>query len=135
MTKVFMDAGYIIALEALDDQHHRAASTHWREFSRLQPTLLTTSYVLTEVVAFFNNRRRSAKAVEIGSRILGSPSVHFIHVDRELFESGWEYFQRHEHKQYPLTDCISFVLMDQQGIREALTFNLHFEEAGYRRMP
>jgi predicted nucleic acid-binding protein len=47
---VFVDTGYLIALDASDDQHHRAARAHWNKFSAALPPLVTTSYVFDEVV-------------------------------------------------------------------------------------
>jgi predicted nucleic acid-binding protein len=38
-------------------------------------------------------------------------------------------------KRYSLTDCISFVFMEQRAIREAPAFNRHFEQAGFAAMP
>lgn len=135
MMPVFLDTGYLIALEAADDQHHADAQQHWRKFSLSLPTLITTSYVLDEVVTFFNSRNHHSKAVEIGTRLLSSPSVEFIHVDESLFMEGWEYFKQHADKAYSLTDCISFVLMHKCGIHTALAFDRHFRQAGFERLP
>ena len=88
MTSVFLDTSYVIALEAADDQHYEEASRHWQGLTASLPSLVTTSYVLDEVVTFFNSRNRHAKAVEVGSRLLSSPSVKFVHVDEALFYEG-----------------------------------------------
>ena len=37
----------------------------------------------------------------------------------------------HTDKEWSLTDCISFVVMRNRGIRRALTADAHFEQAGY----
>jgi predicted nucleic acid-binding protein len=66
MKPLFLDSGYIIALEAADDQNHQFALEHWQSFRENIPHLVTTTYVFDEVVTFFNNRDRHEKAVEIG---------------------------------------------------------------------
>ncbi len=135
MTPVFFDTGYIIALEAADDQYHQKALDHWQGIRSALPRLVTTSYVLDEVVTFFNSRNQHKKAVEIGSQLLYSPSVHFVHVDDALFHAAWQYFENHEDKNYSLTDCISFVLMKRLGMRQAFTFDNHFVQAGFEKAP
>lgn len=69
MRTLFIDAGYLIALEASDDQNHKAASQHWRKLLKSSSSLVTTSYVFDEVVTFFNTRNRHEKAVELGSNL------------------------------------------------------------------
>jgi predicted nucleic acid-binding protein len=85
MTPLFLDTGYAVALETADDQNHKAASKHWQNLSKSLPPLITTSYVFDEVVTFFNSRNQHAKAVEVGNRILRSPTVQFVHIDEALF--------------------------------------------------
>lgn len=137
MTSCFLDTGYLIALEASDDQHHEAATQHWREkvVASPPPLIVTTSYVFDEVVTFFNRRGRHAKAVEIGQRLEASALVEIVHVTRELFQAGWLLFQERSDKRYSLTDCISFVVMERRRIENALVFDRHFEQAGFRLLP
>ena len=135
MTAVFVDTGYLIALEAADDQHHDAAVQHWRGLTTQLPPLVTTSYIFDEVVTFFNSRNQHAKASEIGNRLLRSPTVQLVHVDEALFFDAWRYFTQHADKSYSLTDCISFVTMDRFGIRTALAFDHHFIQAGFDKLP
>jgi predicted nucleic acid-binding protein len=97
--------------------------------------LVTTSFVLDEVVTFFTSRGRHAKAIDLGRRLLSSPSVQLAHVDEELLRAALEYLERRPDKRFSLTDCISFVLMNRLGIQQALAFDAHFEQAGFTRIP
>jgi predicted nucleic acid-binding protein len=135
VTSVFVDTGYLIALEAVDDQHHNAALQHWRGLTTQLPPLVTTSYVFDEAVTFVNSRNQHGKASEIGNRLLLSPTVQLVHVDEALFFDAWQYFTQHADKSYSLTDCISFVVMERFGIRTALAFDQHFVQAGFEKLP
>lgn len=135
MKRYFLDTGYLIALEAVDDQYHDVAFQHWTKLLLSPFRVLTTTYVIDEVVTYFNSRQHHAKAVEIGNRLLHSPSVTCLHVDEELFYRAWAYFQDHRDKRYSLTDCVSFVVMKQEDIQIALTFDKHFLQAGFRCLP
>ena len=104
----FIDTGYFISLEASDDKNHVSAKNHWQNFIRSRPSLVTTSFVFDEVVTFFNSRNRHVKAVEIGTRLLKSPSVQLVQVDEALFREGWEYLKQHSDKLYSLTDTFHF---------------------------
>ena len=132
---IFLDTGFLIALESKGDTHHRKAHDFWREFARRPESLVTTTYVFDEVVTFFNNRDFHAKAVEIGERLLTSHLVTLVDVDDQIFKEGWAQFQRHSDKRYSLTDCISFVVMRKHGIKRALAFDRHFTQAGFERLP
>ncbi len=135
MAVAFLDTSYLLALEIVDDQNHRVATRHWQGITRSLPQLVTTSFILDETVTFFNSRGYHAKAVEVGNNLLNSPSIQFVHVDAALLFEGWSYFQRHDDKDYSLTDCISFVLMRKLGVTTAFTFDRHFEQAGFLREP
>ena len=135
MNAVFVDTGYLLALEIANDQHHQAATRHWQGVVTALPRLVTTSYVFDEVVTFFNSRGAHAKAVQVGNNLLQSPSVPLIHIDTALFYEGWTYFQRHHDKDYSRTDCISFLVMQKLGVRTAFAFDRHFVQAGFTKEP
>ena len=135
MKSFFLDTGYVIALELSSDQNHRTAFRHWRSASKSLRLLVTTSYVFDEIVTFFNSRGHHAKAVEIGERLLSSPSVRLVHVGEDLFSEGWDYFRKHKDKSYSLTDCISFLVMEEFGIDTAFTFDKHFVQSGFKKLP
>lgn len=135
MKSVFLDTGYLLALELSNDQNHRAALKHWRSVAKSLPLLVSTSYVFDEVVTFFNSRGHHAKAVEVGNRLLSSPSVQLVQVDEDLFREGWQYLQKHKDKEYSLTDCISFIVMRNFGIDTAFAFDKHFVQAGLKKAP
>jgi uncharacterized protein len=132
---VFLDTSYLLALELAHDQNHVAALAHWRGVAQLLPPLVTTTYIFDETVTFFNSRGYHSKAIQIGNNLLHSPSLQLIHVDEALFYAGWQFFERHQDKQYSLTDCISFILMQQLVIDTVYTFDHHFTQAGFTQVP
>lgn len=97
--------------------------------------MVTSSFVLDETLTWFSRRGLQAKSVEIGNRLMNSPSIQIIHVDEEIFRAAFEYLARRNDKRYSFTDCVSFVLMNRLGIREALAFDGHFAQAGFARLP
>jgi predicted nucleic acid-binding protein len=66
---------------------------------------------------------------------MSSSSVQLIHVGEKSFDQSWEYFKKHPDKLYSLADCISFVTMEEMGIEAALTFDRHFIQAGFKKLP
>lgn len=135
MRRLFLYTSFLIALEAADDQHHAAALSHWNSLSTSLPTLVTTSYVFDEVVTFFNSRNRHAKAMEIGSLLLESPSVKVVHIDEALFHDAWRCLVQQADKSYSFTDCTSFVVMRRLRLRTALSFDKHFIQTGFEQQP
>lgn len=135
MNQAFLDTGYLIALESVNDQYHKRAKNHWQEYLQTNPLLITSTYVFDEIITFFNSRNHHSKAVNIGKSLILSSSIELIYVDEKLFKAGWKYFRQYQDKRYSFTDCISFLLMEENGIQKALTFDQHFEQAGFRILP
>ncbi|MEM6430078.1 MAG: PIN domain-containing protein [Deinococcota bacterium] len=135
MTSIFLDSSYILALEFVRDQHHHVAREHWQTLATTAPNIITTSYIFDEVVTFLNRRGFHARAKIVGHNLLSSSAVNLIHVGPELFYEGWQYFQHYDDKLYSLTDCISFVVMNQYGVTQVLSFDQHFAQAGFTPLP
>ena len=61
-------------------------------------------------------------------------STRVIPLDRALFQAGLDLYETRLDKDWGLTDCISFVVMQREGIVEAFTSDKHFEQAGFTRL-
>jgi predicted nucleic acid-binding protein len=57
-----------------------------------------------------------------------------VHVDTALWERGWALFVARPDKDWGLTDCISFVVMQDRRIMQAFTSDHHFVQAGFKRL-
>jgi len=63
------------------------------------------------------------------------PLTEILAADHNLFERGADLYARRQDKSWILTDCISFVVLTERGLTEALTGEHHFEQAGFRALP
>ena len=130
-----LDTSYILALEIKNESDHQQVLESWAILAKSKPVLVTTTYIFDETVTFFNSRNLHNKAVEVGNRILSSPDIELVEIDKNLFNRGWQYFQTHQDKSYSLTDCLSFIVIKKREIVTDLTLDHHFLQAGFQILP
>ena len=93
--------------------------------------VVTTAWVLTELAdAMCAPAKRGLSALLL-RRLRLSKTVRIIGADDALFWRGLEFYERRSDKEWSLTDCISFVVMSEEGLTEALTADRHFQQAGF----
>lgn len=117
--------------------HHAAESFQHRAVVAFDsaPRRLTNNYVLAEVVALAQARGLPRLPVlEFLADLVASPEVETVWVDRELHELAMRLLRDRPDKSYSLCDAVSFVLMTDRGIHDALTTDRHFEQEGFRRL-
>jgi uncharacterized protein len=125
---IFADTFYFVALLNRLDAHHARAT----ELSRsLRSPLLTTTWVLVETADALAHPSMRAKAGAFIRRLHASRAISVTPVLEEHFDAGLSLYVAREDKGWSLTDCISFVVMQREGITEALTEDRHFEQAGF----
>jgi predicted nucleic acid-binding protein len=96
---------------------------------------LTHSYIISEYVALANARRLPRQFVlDFVVDLLDNPDIETIWVDEQLHRAAVELLTLRQDKTYSLCDLVSFVLMQQRGITEALTTDRHFEQEGFTRL-
>ena len=135
MNKVFADtSGWASFFIKTDPSHAKAFElmTLWQQQNR---HVVTTNYVLSELVALFTRSRvLRTRALDSIETIRSNPLVEIIHVDLSLDAAAWELLENRLDKVWSLVDAASFVVMKNRGITEALTTDHHFEQAGFTRL-
>ena len=128
---IFADTFYFIALINDQDRAHETA----RALSgNLESSLTTTEWVLTEVADAFAATRVRFQTAKLIERIYSRPDVTVVPASSSLFRRGLELYLTRPDKEWSLTDCISFVVMEDEGISDALTGDKHFEQAGFNAL-
>ena len=110
------------------DAVHREAVVLSRSLRRRR---VTTTWVLTEAGDAMSVGTNRAAFLEFLEFVRESPLVTIVPASEELFQRGVELFAQRPDKKWTLTDCISFVAIQDEGITEALTEDHHFEQAGF----
>ncbi len=98
--------------------------------------VVTTNYVLLELVALFTSPLRLPRKQQIETidTIKSASWVEIVHIDRALHEEAWALLKERQDKHWSLVDCASFVVMKHHNMFDALTTDPHFEQAGYVRL-
>jgi predicted nucleic acid-binding protein len=134
---VFWDTAAFVALGNADDNLHESAVALSRQLADEKARILTTDAVLTEVVNTFSRVAFRSMARQIISAFRESTlsgAAQSIQVDSLLWQRGWQLFLERPDKDWSLTDCISFLVMNDHQVRRAFTSDQHFEQAGYARL-
>ena len=96
------------------------------------PRMVTTCAVLLEVMDALSSPPGRTQAVQFWRQAEADPALVILPLDDDLLARSLGFFEQHRDKAWSLTDCISFVVMRDRGIVEALTGDRHFEQAGFR---
>jgi predicted nucleic acid-binding protein len=135
MTGVFVDTGALAALGHRQDQHHVEARQALEALGRRKRPLLTSTYVLDELYTLLRFRWDHRTAVAYGERLARSRWLRVLDVTDGTRLAAWQIFVRYDDQAFSFTDCTSFALMHELGLRDAFAFERHFEAAGFARLP
>lgn len=128
MNLVFADSYYFFALlNRNEPQHHMA-----REFAEaFRGEIVSTAWILTELGDGLAKPSWRPAFVSLYDELLHNPRVRVVGYSDELLSAGVDLYRQRLDKSWSLTDCVSFCVMRQHGIREALTGDQDFEQAGF----
>lgn len=129
MKRIFVDSGFVIALVNQRDSHHQQALALADRVENYP--LLITDVVLLEIGNGLV-RRYKQQAIKIIEYYLTADEVEVINLNPQLFEKALNLYKGCQDKEWGIVDCISFVVMKEAGIEQALTFDKHFRQAGFQ---
>ena len=131
MNEVFADAHFYIALLNPKDAFHAAAL---RAAGQIRRRIVTTLWVLLEVGDALSAPALRRRTHALLTRIASDPNTMLIVDAHPWYERGLALYGSRDDKDWSLTDCISFDVMNARGITDALTGDHHFEQAGFRAL-
>ena len=131
MRVVFADTGYWVALlNPHDDLHGKALNLS----KAVQPAhIVTTEMVLVEVLNDFSDRGEYFRqtAVNLIQSLYQHPNTTVILQTSVQFQAALMLYEQRPDKEWSQTDCVSFKVMEEHIISEALAYDKHFVQAGY----
>ena len=131
---VFLDTSFAIALSSVTDQNHLRAVELANQIEANRTRLVTTQAVLLEIGNALSKQRHRAAAIQLLESLETDPSVETVLLTNSLYRSAFNLFKQREDKEWGLVDCISFIVMQNRGITDALTADTHFQQAGFRAL-
>jgi predicted nucleic acid-binding protein len=132
--EVFLDAAYAIALSVSNDQHHEQAMALRADLKLAPKRLVTTRAVLLEIGNALAKRRYRVAAIQLLESLERDPNVEIIPMSEDLYVRAIQLYRDRLDKDWGITDCVSFVVMQDRGLTSALTTDEHFQQAGFRAL-
>jgi predicted nucleic acid-binding protein len=133
MDKIFADTSGWANFFVRSEPYYEQAMTKMRQWHDKKARLVTSNYVLTELVALMTSPLRIPRnqQIKVIETIKSADWVEVIHIDPSLDDEAWQLLKNRPDKLWSLVDCSSIVVMQHMGITEAFTADHHFEQAGF----
>lgn len=128
MNRLFADTYGLLAFLNPHDEHH-AAAAHF--LTAAPEPIVTTTWVLAELGNFLARRPSRKLFAPFVENLKRESDVTVVPADDESFDRGLELYASRADKDWSLIDCISFVVMKQNGVTDVITADHHFEQAGF----
>lgn len=128
MTRRFADTSLFVAFLNPADEHHAEALEH---MAHSPARIVTALWVLIELGNYVAGSQRRQRFVPFFRDLTREPRVRVVRPGEALTERALKLYDERADKEWSLTDCLSFVVMKEERIREALTTDYHFEQAGF----
>ncbi len=135
MNEVFVDTSGWANAFVKTEPYYAEASTLITQRKQQNRRVVTTNYVLSELIPLFVRMGVPRASGLNYIAILRSVGwVEIVHIDESLDEKAWQLLANRLDKEWSLVDAASFVVMKERGMTEALATDHHFEQAGFVRL-
>jgi len=131
MKAIFIDTAAWLALINKTDALHEKAKKIRNRLLKESVQLLVTDYILVEIANTLSRIPFRTSAIQLINFIQASSNIQLVEINREIYGEAWEMYRSRLDKEWSLTDCTSFVIMNRVGIKDAFTSDHHFEQAGF----
>lgn len=140
VVEAFVDSGFWLAVfrrpQAGREPDRRAGARELlRRLAAERRRLVTTNLVVAEAHQLLLVRDYRGTALEF-LRFARAPGLLVVASTPELEQRATaDWIERYSDHDFSLCDAVSFVVMRERGIRQALTFDRHYAAAGFEMLP
>ena len=131
MNETFLDTAYPLALTVSDDSYHARALALAQRYSRSGAPIVTTQAVLLEIGNALSKTRYRSQAAALLKAFALNKQVTIVPLTEELFAKALALYEARPDKEWGLVDCVSFVVMRERDVTDALTSEEHYRQAGF----
>jgi len=131
---IFLDASYIIALSTPKDNFHTVAVELSQVIASKRPRIVTSNGVLLEIGNSLSKLHYRLTGAAILKAISSDPRIEIIDLTATTYSKALNLYASRLDKEWGMTDCVSFIIMQQYGIQQVLTADEHFVQAGYQAL-
>ena len=132
--KLFVDTSFFIALMNSKDADHAMAVQLQEQVSKQAVQKITSDYILLELCDGLAKLNYRSFAISLVDLIEQDNSFQIIPTSTEITQAAWSLFKSRPDKEWGLTDCTSFVIMENLKLSSALTTDHHFKQAGFEAL-
>jgi predicted nucleic acid-binding protein len=126
---VYVDTSAFLAVLNADDRFHARARQRWQQLIETDQSMICNNYVLVETTAVLQNRLGVEAVISFQNDV--RPILTILWVDEDLHQRAVSALLTARRRRLSLVDCASFESMRQAGLRQAFTFDAHYEEQGF----
>jgi predicted nucleic acid-binding protein len=130
---IFADTSALYALLDKSDRQHRATDHAWSDLFARNEELVTTNYVVVELVTLAQHRLGLEAVREVITDLL--PILDIVWIDTTIHTRALAALLASARRKLRLVDCSSFELMRARGLRTAFAVDRHFSEQGFDTIP
>jgi predicted nucleic acid-binding protein len=131
---VFIDSSAFFALLVERDPAHEGALASFSQLGSSRRQSYTTDHVIAETLTLLRARKYGHACQAFYAAIKNTKELKVEVTKWEKFQQVTEFFLKHDDKGYSFTDCLSFIVMHDLKLTEALTTDRHFEQAGFKAL-
>ncbi len=134
LSRLFVDTAYVQGLYNSGDESHDICNQAV-PFAQKAMQLFTTDAILMEIGNAFSTIQRRAQGSKIIRDFLKSRHIIVINLSPEYFQKAVQFYEERNDKEWGLTDCFSFIVMNEYHLEASLTVDHHFSQAGFKILP
>jgi predicted nucleic acid-binding protein len=129
--EIFVDTSGFYTMLVKDDEKHAVARQILHDARRRKRQFVTTDYVLDETATLVKARGMVHLLASLFARLDGSRALRVEWTDSDRFLKVRALFLKTLDQTWSFTDCVSFQVMRELRLRDSLTNDAHFVQAGF----